>query len=76
MKVVYTIFVFNIMKVIILGSLASLRHLKNEIDIIKKDVECGLQLLDKTIAFQQGDTIVCFEKKTKLQVTDWRPEGF
>lgn len=53
-----------------------MRHLKNETDTIKKDVECGLQLMDKTIAFEQGDTIICFEKKMVPQTTDWKPPGF
>lgn len=59
-----------------LGSLASLRHFKTEQDTIKKDVECGLQLTDKTITFEQGDILVCFEKKMVPQVTDWSPSGF
>ncbi|XP_071054403.1 translation initiation factor IF-2, mitochondrial [Onthophagus taurus] len=57
------------------GSLFSMRHLKNEVDTIKKGLECGLQLLDRDIKFEQGDVLICFEKKMEKQKTDWDP-GF
>ncbi|XP_056641072.1 translation initiation factor IF-2, mitochondrial isoform X1 [Diorhabda sublineata] len=57
------------------GSLSSMRHLKNEVDVIKSNTECGLQFLDKTITFEKGDVIICFEKKLVPQKTDWDP-GF
>ncbi|PSN43893.1 Translation initiation factor IF-2 [Blattella germanica] len=57
------------------GSLASMRHLKNEVDSIKKDVECGLRLDDGTISVQPGDTIICYEIRNEEQKTDWDP-GF
>lgn len=52
-----------------------MRHLKNEVDTIKVDTECGLQLADKTINFEPGDTIVCFQIKMVPQTTTWDP-GF
>lgn len=52
-----------------------MRHLKNEVDSIKKDVECGLRLHDQDIVAQNGDTIVCYTKNTVKQETDWDP-GF
>lgn len=52
-----------------------MRHLKSEVDVIKADTECGLQLEDSSIDFKKGDTIVCFEKKVVEQKTDWDP-GF
>lgn len=57
------------------GTLASMRHLKNEVDSIKRDVECGLRLADKTIVVQAGDTVVCYQTVMKPQTTDWDP-GF
>lgn len=57
------------------GELSSMRHLKNEVDSIKKDVECGLRFSDPTIEVMTGDTIVCFEVIMKPQTTDWDP-GF
>jgi translation initiation factor IF-2 len=52
-----------------------MRHLKNEVDSIKKDVECGLRLADGTISFKAGDTLVCYEIRKEEQQTDWDP-GF
>jgi translation initiation factor IF-2 len=60
---------------LLLGLLSSMRHLKNEVDSIKKDVECGLRLEDGTIRFKPGDSLVCYEIKKEQQQTDWDP-GF
>lgn len=57
------------------GELHSMRHLKNEVDTIKTDVECGLQLSDHEIRFKPGDTLVCYEVKEVSRETDWNP-GF
>ncbi|KAJ8945217.1 hypothetical protein NQ314_009286, partial [Rhamnusium bicolor] len=62
-------------EVIYAGPVLSMRHLKNEVDVVKTDTECSLQLSDKSINFEQGDTIICFENKTVPQKTDWNP-GF
>lgn len=59
----------------LIGQLSSMRHLKNEVDVIKTDLECGLQLQDKTVVFQPGDTIICFQKVKVPQKTSWYP-GF
>lgn len=52
-----------------------MRHLKNEVDSIKKDVECGLRLADGTINFRAGDTLVCYDIRKEQQETKWDP-GF
>ncbi|XP_011202629.2 translation initiation factor IF-2, mitochondrial [Bactrocera dorsalis] len=57
------------------GQLESMRHLKNEVDSIKKDVECGLRFKDTKVVPQAGDTIVCFTTRMEEQQTDWDP-GF
>lgn len=57
------------------GQLYSMRHLKNEVDSVKKDVECGLRLTDGEVRFQPGDTIICYERIKVPQKTDWDP-GF
>lgn len=59
----------------LLGLLASMRHLKNEVDSIKKDVECGVRLEDGTITFKPGDILVCYQTRKEEQQTDWDP-GF
>ncbi|CAH0551761.1 unnamed protein product [Brassicogethes aeneus] len=57
------------------GNLSSMRHLKDEVDTIKTNTECGLQLFDKDVTFQSGDTLICFQMKNEAQKTDWDP-GF
>ncbi|XP_004530674.2 translation initiation factor IF-2, mitochondrial [Ceratitis capitata] len=57
------------------GHLESMRHLKNEVDSIKKDVECGLRFKDPKILPQPGDTIICYTTRLEEQETDWDP-GF
>lgn len=57
------------------GELSSMRHLKNEVDSIKKDVECGLKLVDQSVTAEPGDTLICFNVVMKPQETDWDP-GF
>lgn len=57
------------------GNLISMRHLKTEVDTIKKDLECGLQLNNKELIYHNGDSLICYEKKTEQQKTTWDP-GF
>ncbi|XP_030370264.1 translation initiation factor IF-2, mitochondrial isoform X2 [Scaptodrosophila lebanonensis] len=57
------------------GALESMRHLKNEVESIKKDVECGLRFLDNKVIPQPGDTMICYTTHTEKQKTDWDP-GF
>ncbi|XP_026682595.1 translation initiation factor IF-2, mitochondrial [Diaphorina citri] len=58
------------------GKLESMKHLKEEVTSIKKELECGLRLEDPSIEFEPGDTIVCFVKNKVPQFTDWNPPGF
>ncbi|XP_052863839.1 translation initiation factor IF-2, mitochondrial [Anopheles cruzii] len=55
--------------------LESMRHLKNEVDSVKKDVECGLRLNDQLLEMKAGDTIVCYQMNKVPQETEWDP-GF
>lgn len=57
------------------GQLDSMRHLKSEVDTIKKDLECGLRLQDFQVEAKPGDVVVCYTTNKKLQETDWDP-GF
>lgn len=52
-----------------------MRHLKDEVDVVKTDMECGLQFIDHSIRFQKDDIIICVEIKKQEQKTDWDP-GF
>ncbi|XP_037076687.1 translation initiation factor IF-2, mitochondrial-like [Pollicipes pollicipes] len=53
------------------GAMASMRHLKNEVDTIKKDVECGLMLADTEVRFEPGDTLICYRTVQREQTTNW-----
>ncbi|XP_075556004.1 mitochondrial translation initiation factor 2 [Dermacentor variabilis] len=57
------------------GPLISMRHLKNEVESIKKDVECGLMFQDPNVRFKHGDILICYSIKQVPQETDWDP-GF
>ncbi|XP_030562705.1 translation initiation factor IF-2, mitochondrial isoform X1 [Drosophila novamexicana] len=57
------------------GTLESMRHLKNEVDSVKKDVECGLRFKDAKVLPQPGDTLQCYTTHMEAQQTDWDP-GF
>lgn len=59
----------------LLGPVESIRHLKNEVDSIKKDVECGIRLKDVKVVPQPGDTLLCYTTHMEPQVTNWDP-GF
>ncbi len=54
-----------------LGSLASLRHHKEEVESIAEGVECGLMFNDNSVEPQPGDTVVCFQIVKVPQKLDW-----
>ncbi|KAF7488691.1 Translation initiation factor IF-2 [Sarcoptes scabiei] len=64
--------------------LVSIRHHKNEVDTIKKDLECGLMFEDnfiqtkqsETIRFQSQDVLVCYHLVDVKQKLHWTPKGF
>ncbi|KAI1285702.1 Translation initiation factor IF-2, mitochondrial [Halotydeus destructor] len=60
--------------------ISSMRHLKDEVDSIKNNVECGLRFdfpeNSPVINFQNQDKLICYETKKVSQVTRWSPEGF
>ncbi|XP_058455795.1 translation initiation factor IF-2, mitochondrial [Malaya genurostris] len=55
--------------------LDSMRHLKNEVETVKRDVECGLRLNDQQLELKAGDTLVCYKINQEPNQTDWDP-GF
>jgi translation initiation factor IF-2 len=59
------------------GEMEQMRHLKSEVDTIKKDLECGLRLkgYEADVGAQMGDTVVCYTINKKPQETEWDP-GF
>jgi translation initiation factor IF-2 len=67
--------VFRQREIIYEGVLQSLRHLKAEVDTIKKDVECGIRLDNPKFEFLAGDLIQCYELREEVQKCEWDP-GF
>ncbi|XP_041969846.1 translation initiation factor IF-2, mitochondrial isoform X2 [Aricia agestis] len=57
------------------GKLASMKHLKDEVTTIKRDMECGLRLDNPDFEVQPGDTIVCYKMVDVADTTTWDP-GF
>lgn len=58
-----------------IGKLASMKHLKDEVTTIKRDMECGLRFEDPDFTVQPGDTIVCYKMADVADTTSWDP-GF
>ncbi|XP_042068636.1 translation initiation factor IF-2, mitochondrial [Haplochromis burtoni] len=56
------------------GSLAALRHHKDDMQTVRAGMECGLSV-DGDVDFRVGDIVVCFEEVAAPQVTSWDP-GF
>ncbi|XP_072540002.1 translation initiation factor IF-2, mitochondrial isoform X2 [Salminus brasiliensis] len=56
------------------GSLTALKHHKDDVQIVKAGMECGLSL-DEVFDFNIGDEILCYEEIEKLQKISWEP-GF
>ncbi|XP_059478002.1 translation initiation factor IF-2, mitochondrial [Neocloeon triangulifer] len=57
------------------GTVYQLRHLKNEVDSVKKDVECGIRLDKNDLQFEPGDIIQCYTLRDETQKCEWDP-GF
>ncbi|XP_017321988.1 translation initiation factor IF-2, mitochondrial isoform X2 [Ictalurus punctatus] len=56
------------------GALTALKHHKDDVQVVKTGMECGLSL-DKLIDFKAGDEIICYEDSEKQQRIYWDP-GF
>ncbi|KAM3958857.1 mitochondrial translation initiation factor 2 [Aphomia sociella] len=57
------------------GKLVSMKHLKEETNTIKRDMECGLRFEDATFEVKPGDTVVCYKMVDASDRTNWDP-GF
>ncbi|XP_050807780.1 translation initiation factor IF-2, mitochondrial isoform X4 [Gopherus flavomarginatus] len=56
------------------GFLTSLKHHKDDAQVIKTGMDCGLSL-DKNVEFNIGDEIICYEEKEVERTISWDP-GF
>ncbi|RDD42981.1 Translation initiation factor IF-2, mitochondrial [Trichoplax sp. H2] len=52
------------------GPANSLKHLKNDVDIVKKGQECGISF-GNTCTVEENDKITCFTIKKTEQTVDW-----
>lgn len=52
-----------------------MKHLKDEVTTIKRDMECGLRFEDPTFSVQPGDTVICYKMVDVSGKTNWDP-GF
>ncbi|OXU17644.1 hypothetical protein TSAR_000745 [Trichomalopsis sarcophagae] len=62
-------------EVIYNGKSSSIRHLKEEVENVKTNMECGIKLDGAQVEFKQGDEILCYKLVDKVDETDWNP-GF
>ncbi|XP_060805283.1 translation initiation factor IF-2, mitochondrial [Amyelois transitella] len=62
-------------EVVFEGKLASMKHLKDEVNTIKRDMECGLRFDDTSFEVRPGDTVVCYKMVDVVDRTAWDP-GF
>ncbi|XP_025105138.1 translation initiation factor IF-2, mitochondrial-like isoform X2 [Pomacea canaliculata] len=60
-------------EVIYQGEIKSLKHFKVEVESIKMDRECGINVDDPNLEFQVGDVIICYDVREMEQDIDWQP---
>ena len=53
-----------------------MRHLKNEVNSVSKDIECGICLQDLDVEPKMGDKLICYKIGKVAVQTDWKPIGF
>lgn len=54
-----------------LDTLSSLKHVRDDVQSIKKGMECGLSFANHDIKFQKGDQIVCYTIRQVAQEAKW-----
>ncbi|CAF1376677.1 unnamed protein product [Adineta steineri] len=52
-------------------TLSSLKHIRDDVQSIKKGVECGLSFTNHDIKFQKGDQIICYTVRQVAQEAKW-----
>ncbi|KAJ8670249.1 hypothetical protein QAD02_001508 [Eretmocerus hayati] len=62
-------------EVIYKGKAVELRHLKNVVESVKENVECGVKLENVNIDFKPNDVLICYRMVEKNQEVEWYP-GF
>lgn len=57
-----------------IGLSTSLKHFKDDVQVVKAGMECGLSL-DQYTDIKIGDQIICYEEKEVKESISWDP-GF
>lgn len=58
------------------GEMESMKHEKEVVLTADAGAEVGIAVEDKTVRFEEGDTVECYELFDKSQTIDWSPPGF
>lgn len=57
------------------GCLTTLKHLKDDVAMVKTGMECGLSIDNEDFEFRPGDQIICYSESETKQNISWDP-GF
>jgi translation initiation factor IF-2 len=69
---IVSFFFYTIVNLLIrIDTLSSLKHLRDDVQSVKKGVECGLSFTNHDIKFQKGDQIVCYTVRQVTQAAKW-----
>ncbi|CAF4007629.1 unnamed protein product [Rotaria magnacalcarata] len=52
-------------------TLSSLKHIRDDVQSVKKGAECGLSFTNHDVKFQKGDQIVCYSIRQIVQQAKW-----
>lgn len=52
-----------------------MKHLKDDVPIVKAGMECGLSIDNEDFEFRPGDEIICYSESETKQNVSWDP-GF
>uniref|UniRef100_A0A914W0Y2 Tr-type G domain-containing protein n=1 Tax=Plectus sambesii TaxID=2011161 RepID=A0A914W0Y2_9BILA len=58
------------------GEMESMKHEKEVVLTADAGVEIGIAIEDKSVRFEDGDTVECYELFDEVQAIDWSPRGF
>ena len=66
----YTYHIYAHTQIVHEGPITGLKNGKEDIEMARKETECGISFT-KDPGFQEGDRVVCFNKKKESAKLDW-----